>query len=125
MPHEIAARRTLTSQAALSNLTGRAVSAECTSRDPILATEMRFERESVASGGLPMTGCGTTRYGGVVPDLGNRWAVEFLVEAGFLPLERFRFAKLDGAICFEEDSATGSIAPSEAPVIAVRVGIPS
>ena len=124
MERESAALKTLSPQAAKEYLIGRSRAAEHDMSGPMLAKEMRFEREFVAAGGLLIAGCDPTGYGGVVPGFGDQRNIELLVEAGFSPVEAIRIASLNGAIYMGKDTSVGSIAPGKAADLVVLGGNP-
>ncbi|HEY1805690.1 MAG TPA: amidohydrolase family protein [Terracidiphilus sp.] len=115
--------KTLTPEAARSFLETRAILAERAANPgspprgdgpKILKTEMQFEREFVAAGGLLMAGCDPTGYGGVVPGFGDQRNIELLVEAGFPPVQAIEIATLNGARYMGKAATIGSIAPGRA-----------
>ncbi|MGA2753566.1 MAG: amidohydrolase family protein [Terracidiphilus sp.] len=91
----------------------------------LLKTEMQFEREFVAAGGLLMAGCDPTGYGGVVPGFGDQRNIELLVEAGFPPVQAIQIATLNGAKYMGKDATIGSIAPGKAADLVVLGGNPA
>lgn len=91
----------------------------------MLRTEMQFEREFVAAGGLLMAGCDPTGYGGVVPGFGDQRNIELLVEAGFPPVQAIEFATLNGAKYMGKDATIGSIAPGKTADLVVLSGNPA
>ena len=125
MERESAALKTLSPQAAKEYLLGRSHMAESDVGGPMVAKEMKFEREFVAAGGLLMAGCDPTGYGGVVPGFGDQRNIELLVEAGFSPVEAIRIATLNGAIYMGRDASVGSIAPGKAADLVVLGGNPA
>jgi imidazolonepropionase-like amidohydrolase len=125
MERENAALKTLSLEAARSYLAVRAAGAERFANRKEMQTEMKFEREFVAAGGMLMAGCDPTGYGGVVPGFGDQRNIELLVEAGFTPVEAIRIATLNGAKYMGQDAAIGSIAPGKAADIVVLGGNPA
>ena len=125
MARETGALGVLTPEAAKAYLKTRATVAETDTNAKLLATEMKFEREFVAAGGLLMAGCDPTGYGGVVPGFGDQRNLELLVEAGFSPVEAIRIATLNGAKFMGKDAAVGSIAVGKAADLVVLDGNPA
>ena len=125
LDRENAALKTLSPEAAKAYLLGRSRQSEHELGGPMLAKEMRFEREFVAAGGLLMAGCDPTGYGGVVPGFGDQRNIELLVEAGFSPVEAIRIAALNGAIYMGKDASIGSIAAGKAADLVVLGGNPA
>jgi len=121
MSFEAAPLKTLTVEAAKSFLATRANIADSLLNPnlprpdyaKLLKMEMEFEREFVAAGGLLMTGCDPTGYGGVVPGFGDQRNIELLVEAGFPPVKAIQIATLNGAKYMGKDATIGSIAPGK------------
>ena len=124
MEREMAAFKTLSTESAKEYLLRRALNAQHGANTGLLATEMKFEREFVAAGGLLMAGCDPTGYGGVVPGFGDQRNLELLVEAGFTPLEAIRIATLNGAKYMGKDAEIGSIAAGKRADIVVLGGNP-
>ena len=125
MERESAALKTLTVEAAKDYLARRAVVAQQSGGDKLLALEMRFEHAFVDAGGLLMAGCDPTGYGGVVPGFGDQRNIELLVEAGFTPVQAIRIASLNGATYMGKEAVIGSIAPGKAADIIVLGGNPA
>jgi hypothetical protein len=124
MEREAAAFKTLSTESAKEYLVRRALIAQHGANAQLLSTEMKFEREFVAAGGLLMAGCDPTGYGGVVPGFGDQRNMELLVEAGFTPLEAIRIATLNGAKFMGKDAEIGSIATGKQADIVVLGGNP-
>ncbi len=124
MEREAAAFKTLSTESAKEYLLRRSLIAQHGANAQLLATEMKFEREFVAAGGLLMAGCDPTGYGGVVPGFGDQRNMELLVEAGFTPLEAIRIATLNGAKYMGKDAEIGSIATGKQADIVVLGGNP-
>jgi imidazolonepropionase-like amidohydrolase len=121
------AERLLTPQAWATYLRGRASIAE--KNDPVdallLKKEMQFERAFVKAGGLLMTGCDPTSFGGVLPGLGDQRGLELLVEAGFTPVEAIHIATQNGAVFLGEEAAIGSIGAGKTADLVVVAGNPA
>jgi imidazolonepropionase-like amidohydrolase len=90
-----------------------------------LKKEMQFERAFVKAGGLLMSGCDPTSFGGVLPGFGDQRNLELLVEAGFTPIEAIHIATQNGAIYLGEADRIGSIAVGKAADLVVLAGDPS
>ena len=118
----------LTVKAWASFLATRARIAEhaATSPWPVLfRKEMQFERDFVKAGGLLMSGCDPTGYGGVLAGFGDQRELELLVEAGFTPIEAIRIATENAAKFLGEDSQVGTISAGKAADIVVIDGNPA
>jgi imidazolonepropionase-like amidohydrolase len=125
MERESAALKTLSLEAAKDYLARRALVAQRSGPDKLLALEMHFERAFVAAGGLLTAGCDPTGYGGVVPGFGDQRNIELLVEAGFTPVEAIQIATLNGAKYMGKDGTVGSIAPGKSADLVVLGGNPA
>jgi imidazolonepropionase-like amidohydrolase len=115
----------LSAQSAKEFLEQRSRLAEKGLPEKTLKIEMQFERAFVAAGGLLMTGCDPTGYGGVVPGFGDQRNIELLVEAGFTPVEAIRIATSNGAKFLGKDASIGSIAPGKAADLVILGGDPT
>ena len=122
---EQAPLKALTMEAAREYLGTRAAVAESGRRANMLETEMQFEREFAAAGGVLMAGCDPTGYGGVLPGFGDQRNLELLVQAGFTPLEAIRIATLNGATFMGKDAEIGSIAVGKSADLVVLSGNPA
>lgn len=90
----------------------------------LLKKEMQFERDFVNAGGLLMTGCDPTGFGGIIAGFGDQRELELLVEAGFTPVEAIHFATENGARWLGEDQTVGTIAVGKAADLVVVNGNP-
>jgi imidazolonepropionase-like amidohydrolase len=91
----------------------------------LLRKEMQFERAFVAAGGLLMSGCDPTSFGGVLPGYADQRNLELLVEAGFTPVAAIHIATENGAVFLGRDGQIGTIAPGKAADLVVIAGDPS
>jgi imidazolonepropionase-like amidohydrolase len=91
----------------------------------LLTKEMQFERAFVKAGGLLLTGCDPTGYGGVLPGFGDQRGLELLVEAGFTPVEAIHIATANGATYLAQQDHIGSIAADHAADLVVVNGNPA
>lgn len=91
----------------------------------LLKKEMQFERSFVRAGGLLLTGCDPTGYGGVLPGFGDHRNLELLVEAGFTPLEAIHIATQNGATYLGQQDHIGSVAADHAADLIIVNGNPA
>ena len=91
----------------------------------LLKKEMQFERSFVRAGGLLLTGCDPTGYGGVLPGFGDHRNLELLVEAGFTPLEAIHIASQNGATYLGQQDRIGSVAADHAADLIIVNGNPA
>jgi imidazolonepropionase-like amidohydrolase len=91
----------------------------------LLKKEMQFERSFVKAGGLLLTGCDPTGYGGILPGFGDQRGMELLVEAGFTPLEAIHIATQNGATYLGKQEHVGSVAEGRAADLVVLDGNPA
>jgi imidazolonepropionase-like amidohydrolase len=91
----------------------------------LLKMEMQFEHDFVQQGGVLMSGCDPTGYGGVLPGFGDQRNLELLVEAGFTPEEAIHIATENGARWLGEDAHLGTIAVGKAADLVVVDGNPA
>jgi imidazolonepropionase-like amidohydrolase len=91
----------------------------------LLKKEMQFERSFVRAGGLLLTGCDPTGYGGVLPGFGDHRNLELLVEAGFTPLDAIHIATQNGATYLGQQDHIGSVAADHAADLIVVNGNPA
>lgn len=90
-----------------------------------LRKEMQFERDFVKQGGLLLSGCDPTYYGGVLAGFGDQRAVELLVEAGFTPAEAIHIATANGAQFLGELNDLGTVEKGKAADLVVVEGNPA
>ncbi len=91
----------------------------------LLQMEMQFERDFVKQGGVLMSGCDPTGYGGVLPGFGDQRSLELLVEAGFTPEEAIHIATQNGAEFLGEGAHFGTIGVGKAADLVVVDGNPA
>lgn len=91
----------------------------------LLRKEMQFERAFVQAGGLLMSGCDPTSFGGVVPGYADQRNLELLVEAGFSATEAIHFATQNGARFLGQDARLGSVSAGKAADLVVIEGNPA
>ncbi len=106
----------------------RAAIAEREGQSPwgaLLKKEMQFERDFVKAGGLLMSGCDPTGFGGILAGFGDQRNLELLVEAGFTPVEAIHIATENGAKWLGEDASVGTIAVGKAADVVVVDGNPA
>jgi imidazolonepropionase-like amidohydrolase len=120
-------QRALTPQAWAAYLRTRAEIAgkNSSAEGVLLRKEMQFERAFVKAGGLLMSGCDPTSFGGVLPGYADQRNLELLVEAGFTPIEAIHIATQNGAVFLGQDAQIGTIAPGKSADLIVLVGDPS
>lgn len=75
-----------------------------------MEAHLELERAFAAAGGLLHSGPDPTGAGDVLPGFGDQRGVEFMVEAGFSPLEAIRILTLNGAIYLGRDKEIGPVA---------------
>jgi imidazolonepropionase-like amidohydrolase len=90
-----------------------------------LKKEMQFERAFVEAGGLLMSGCDPTSFGGVLPGYADQRNLELLVEAGFTPVEAIHIATQNGATYLGEGTTVGSVTAGKAADLVVVAGNPA
>ena len=91
----------------------------------LLRKEMQFERAFVQAGGLLMSGCDPTSFGGVVPGYADQRNLELLVEAGFTAAEAIHIATQNGARFLDKDALLGTVSPGKAADLVVIAGNPA
>jgi imidazolonepropionase-like amidohydrolase len=91
----------------------------------LLKKEMQFEHDFAKAGGLLMSGCDPTGFGGILAGFGDQRNLELLVEAGFTPIEAIHIATENGAKWLGEDASVGTIAVGKAADIVVIDGNPA
>jgi imidazolonepropionase-like amidohydrolase len=120
-------QRALTPQGWTTYLRIRAEQAEQNSPRPaaLLRKEMQFERAFVEAGGLLMSGCDPTSFGGVLPGYADQRNLELLVEAGFSVAQAVHIATQNGAQFLGRDALIGTVAAGKAADLVVIAGDPA
>jgi imidazolonepropionase-like amidohydrolase len=86
---------------------------------------MQFERAFVEAGGLLMSGCDPTSFGGVLPGYADQRNLELLVEAGFSVAQAVHIATQNGAQFLGRDALIGTVAAGKAADLVVIAGDPA
>jgi imidazolonepropionase-like amidohydrolase len=86
---------------------------------------LRLERAFVAAGGLLLAGPDPTGNGGIIPGFADQREVEFLVEAGFTPVEAIHIATYNGAEYLGRLDTMGTVAKGKQADLVVVRGDPS
>lgn len=91
----------------------------------LLRKEMQFERAFVQAGGLLMSGCDPTSFGGVLPGYADQRNLELLVEAGFSAAEAIHIATENGARFLGRDALLGTVSPGKSADLVLIAGNPA